>query len=99
MSSHIRGDEDRDATMSLEIQTHSATKRVLEEDERLPLSDLNPQKRSKFLATTSPVGRCGNTDWNSPGEAYSVGATALLALRALFPQMDDKVSMLVSLAC
>ena len=63
-------------------------KRFLEQEDdsgsgsRLPLAEL---KRPKQQQTASPSGRCADS------QAYTVGHSTVAALRALFPEMNDKV--------
>jgi hypothetical protein len=56
-----------------------------EEEGRLPLTEL---KRARQQAV-SPGGRCADT------QAYTVGHSTVAALRALFPEMNDKVNACV----
>lgn len=57
-------------------------------DSRVPFAEYNPQKRIRNIS--SPSGRCGGPHVNNQ-LAYSIGSSTILALKALFPQMNDKV--------
>ena len=83
--------------MSVALPSPHHGKRFLEEDNqpqqedgRLPFAEYNPQKRVRHVV--SPSGRCGGTQLRHP--SYVVGASTFAALRALFPSMSDKVSIL-----
>lgn len=74
--------------MSIELQSPYSSlrsKRFLEDDDqqgRHPLAELG----SKRLRQQASPGRCV-----PGGQAYAVGHSTVAALRALFPQMNDKV--------
>jgi hypothetical protein len=77
--------------MSLGLQSHGS-KRLLEEEDRVPFAEFNPQKRLRHIA--SPSGRCGTPHFDGR-LAYTIGSATLAALHALFPHMDDKVSCFI----
>ena len=60
---------------------------IEEDDYRAPLSEISKRARQQPAAACSPGGfRCAPET-----QAYAVGHSTVVALRALFPDMNDKV--------
>lgn len=64
------------------------------EDRLQRLDSTSASQAKRYRARGSPL-RCGSGPGVPDGFAYSVGHTTHVALRALFPEMSDKVGFLL----